>query len=87
MSFKLQGNNAKALAYYEKSLAIEEEIGDKSGIATCFNNIGMLSKNQGKLPEALNSFQKSMDLSELEPGIFILRIDNENNSSQKFIKQ
>ena len=45
--FSDQGNNEKALEYYEKSLKIFELIGDKQGIGDSYNNIGNIYKDQG----------------------------------------
>src|ERR1700752_4885755 len=37
-----QGDNAKAIEYYEKSLKINEEIGNKKGMGPTVNNIGYI---------------------------------------------
>ena len=41
-SFYFKGNYEKALEYYEKSLKIAEEIGDKKGMGSSYNNIGAI---------------------------------------------
>jgi len=59
-----QGDIVKALEYYHKSLKIQEEIGDKSGIANSFNNIGFTYHHQGDIPKALEYYHKSLKIQE-----------------------
>jgi tetratricopeptide (TPR) repeat protein len=49
-----------ALEYYQKSLKIEEESGNKRGIGINLNNIGGIYSEQGNYPLALDYFQKSL---------------------------
>ncbi|MEZ4850188.1 MAG: tetratricopeptide repeat protein [Bacteroidia bacterium] len=51
----VQGNYPQALEYFQKSLAIKEEIGDKKGIAKNLNNIGLIYMNQGNTPVRWNT--------------------------------
>jgi adenylate cyclase len=60
----LKSNYPKALDYYQRSLKIYEEIGDKKGIANSLNNIGMIYKAQSKYPKALNYYQRSLKIAE-----------------------
>jgi tetratricopeptide (TPR) repeat protein len=55
-----QGDVAKALEYYHKSLKIQEEIKNKEGIARSLNNIGFIYKNQGDMLKALEYYHKSL---------------------------
>lgn len=55
-----KGNIPKALEYYDKSLKIQEEIGNKDGIATSLNNIGMIYDNQGDISKAIEYVEKSL---------------------------
>ncbi len=59
-----EGNIPKALEYYHKSLQIQEEAGDKSGIALLLNNIGGIYKEQGDIPKALEYWNKSLKIKE-----------------------
>jgi len=59
-----QGDIPKALEYFNKSLNILEEIGDKKGMAYSFNNIGAIYKNQGDIPKALEYYNKSLNIKE-----------------------
>ena len=45
-SFYIRSNYEKALEYYEKSLKINEEIGDKKGMGASLGNIGNIYQNQ-----------------------------------------
>ena len=60
----VQGNYPQALEYFQKSLAIQKELGDKKGIAKTLNNIGLIYMNQGNTPRALEYFQKSQAIKE-----------------------
>jgi len=62
--YKGQGDIPKALEYYHKSLNIQEEIGDKSGIATSLNNIGYVYQAQGDIHKALEYYHKSLKIFE-----------------------
>ena len=54
----------KALEYHGKSLQLQEEIGNKVGIANSLNNIGFIYDNQGDLRKALEYYSKSLQLKE-----------------------
>ncbi|MEZ4772584.1 MAG: adenylate/guanylate cyclase domain-containing protein [Bacteroidia bacterium] len=58
------GNYPQALEYFQKSLAIQEEPGDKKGIAKNLNNIGLIYMSQGNYPRALEYLQKSQAIKE-----------------------
>ena len=59
-----QGDIPKALEYYHRSLKIQEEIKDKSGIAQSLNNIGFIYQNQGDIPKALEYYHRSLRIRE-----------------------
>lgn len=54
----------KALQYYDRSIKIFEETGDKIGMATSFNNIGVIYGRQGNITKALEYYTKSLTLRE-----------------------
>jgi serine phosphatase RsbU (regulator of sigma subunit)/tetratricopeptide (TPR) repeat protein len=58
------GDITKALMYYQKSLKIQEEIKDKSGIANSSNNIGYVYNSLGDIPKALDYYHKSLRIYE-----------------------
>ena len=51
-------------SYYQKSFKITEELGDKRGISSCYNNIGNVYKSQGDYPKALEYYHKSLKIDE-----------------------
>lgn len=63
-SFSKKGNYPKASAYYQRSLKIREEIGDKIGIASLLGNIGTIYQLQSNYPKALGYYQRSLKISE-----------------------
>mgnify|MGYP001422803849 CR=1 FL=1 len=59
-----KGNPLSALAYYDKSLKINEEIGNKKGMATSYNNIGSIHRDQGSIRLALEFHTVSLQIQE-----------------------
>jgi len=59
-----QGDIPKALEYYHKSLKIQEEIGNKEGIANGINNIGFAYVNQGEILKGIEYHHKSLKIQE-----------------------
>ena len=59
-----QGNIVKALAFYKKSLKIQEELDAKEGVAVSLVNIWTIYKKQGDIPKALEYYHESLNLSE-----------------------
>ena len=63
-SFWVKGNYLSAKKFYNKSLLIYEEIGDKKGICASLNNIGAIYNSQGQGVRALEFFNKSLKVRE-----------------------
>ncbi len=59
-----KGSVTEALDWFQKSLKIQEEIGDKMGMAASLSNIGFIYNNQGNISKALDWFQKSLKIQE-----------------------
>lgn len=55
-----QGDAARARVYYEESLAIRREIGDRQGIAGSLNNLGLVARKQNDLEGARKFFEESL---------------------------
>ena len=53
----------KALEYYNRSLKIREEIGDKNGISLSYNSIGLIYSDQGDRSKAIQYHNKSLKIS------------------------
>lgn len=69
---------SKHLTYYEKSLAANQKIGSKKGLAISFNDIGRIKKELGANDEALQYFVKALDINE-RAGYKQFAVDNHIN--------
>src|SRR6185437_3972471 len=61
--YDTENNYEEALKMYFASLKIEEEIGDKQGIANCLINLGQVSLKLNKVKEATTYLNKALQLS------------------------
>src|SRR5215213_4684289 len=59
-----QGSYSQALAIYNQTQRIAEQIGDRWGIAITLNDIGNIQRSQGMYAKALESYQKSLAIVE-----------------------
>ena len=64
VSFKIRGNNEKALELYTKSLKIQEAIKDKKGIGRSLGNMGSVYKDQGDYISAIDNYSQSIKIFE-----------------------
>lgn len=62
VSFWLKANYLQAVNYFERSLKIREEIGDKKGIAASLYNIGNIYIRKENYPKALEYHQRSLKI-------------------------
>ncbi|MFH2142856.1 MAG: tetratricopeptide repeat protein [Bacteroidota bacterium] len=60
--YSTRGEIPRALEYYNKSLTIRKELGDKLGIAESLNNMGVIYDDQGYVIKALEYYNKSVSL-------------------------
>ncbi|MBA3665816.1 MAG: tetratricopeptide repeat protein [Bacteroidetes bacterium] len=58
------GQIKSALAHFEKSLEIYEQIEDKIAVAECLNNLGVIYYQLGNIPKALEYYKKSLSIDE-----------------------
>jgi putative nucleotidyltransferase with HDIG domain len=61
----IQGDHAKALAHYERSLEACRRAGDQRGSAHAYHNLGMISADQKQWDHAAQYFRKSLHLAEV----------------------
>ncbi|MGH9825175.1 MAG: CHAT domain-containing protein, partial [Blastocatellia bacterium] len=59
-----QWNNSLALRYYDRSLKLYQEIGEKPGIAATLSDMCNTEGDEGKFAEALQYCQKSLQVNE-----------------------
>ncbi len=64
--YKLYVNNnpVKALSYTRQALTLAEKINDPSGMASSYNNMGVIYKNQGNLDKALKNYIAALQIQE-----------------------
>jgi len=56
------GNYQKAINYYEKALAIAEEIGDSKNKGAIFSNLGLTYRDSGNYNKSISFFQKAIEI-------------------------
>ena len=59
-----RGDYTAALAQYEKSLKIDEELGDRAGVSGSLHQIGNIYYLRGNYAEALEQYEKSLKIAE-----------------------
>jgi tetratricopeptide (TPR) repeat protein len=59
-----QGDYEKAIEKYTQSLKIEEELGNKGGIANSLHQLGMIHQAQGNYDKALEKYTQSLKIEE-----------------------
>ncbi len=59
---KAQGDPVAARNYYEESLVIFQEFGNRSGMADTLNNLGNVASSQGDYASARNYHEQSLEL-------------------------
>lgn len=62
--WNMTGDDDKSLLFFEQSLKIKEELGDKMGMAYSLNNIGYIHNNNGNLPKAFEYYNRSLKIRE-----------------------
>lgn len=59
-----EGNSARALEYYIKSLKVSEAMGDMEDLATSLNNVGTIYNHLGDISRALEYYDRSLKIRE-----------------------
>ena len=62
--YAMQEIHDKAIEYFQKSLEIKEELGNKGGMASSYNNIAIIYTRQDAFDEAIEFFQKALEINE-----------------------
>jgi CHAT domain-containing protein/Tfp pilus assembly protein PilF len=60
VAYRSLGQYPKAIEYYQQSLAIFKEIGDREGEALSLNNLGVAYRSLGQYPKAIEYYQQSL---------------------------
>jgi len=59
-----QGDYPEARRLYQESLDIEQQLGNRAGVARSLHELGRLAQNQGDYPEARRLYQESLDIKQ-----------------------
>jgi tetratricopeptide (TPR) repeat protein len=59
-----RGDYEEAARQYQRSLDIKERLGDQSGMATSYSQLGDLAQQRGDYDEAARQYQRSLDIDE-----------------------
>ncbi|HIA36531.1 MAG TPA: tetratricopeptide repeat protein, partial [Flavobacteriales bacterium] len=76
---------AKAMDYYTRSLKINEELGDKSGIAASLINIGVIYQELGDYAKAVEKSTKALSIAQEIGNVFNIK-DASNNLWETYKK-
>ncbi|MGZ3831535.1 MAG: tetratricopeptide repeat-containing sensor histidine kinase, partial [Mucilaginibacter sp.] len=60
VGYETLGNMEKSIDASLRALKIYETLHDRAGVAACYNNTGLVYKDENELPEALACFNKSL---------------------------
>ena len=62
--YNMQADYNKAFEFYNKSLKVSQEIGDKNAIVSCYTGIGIINEEQANYTKALEYHLKALKISE-----------------------
>jgi len=62
--YRDKGEWERAIAYYERSLALKEKAGDEYGMAPTFHDLGLMYQYKGKLDKAIEYHERSLAIME-----------------------
>jgi tetratricopeptide (TPR) repeat protein len=58
------GEVTEALTYFQQALPIQQEVGDRSGLAVTLSNIGLVYHATGDMQQALTYFQQALPIQQ-----------------------
>lgn len=59
-----KGELDTSLEFHQKSLEINEELGNKKGISSSLNNLGLICMSKGEIEPAIEYYQQSLQITE-----------------------
>jgi tetratricopeptide (TPR) repeat protein len=62
--YQAKGEWGRAIACYERSLALKEKVGDEYGMAPTFHDLGLMYQYQGNLEKAIEYHERSLTIVE-----------------------
>ncbi|MDJ1183774.1 tetratricopeptide repeat protein [Roseofilum casamattae] len=64
LAYQHLGEYQQAISYHQQSLEIKQKIGDRSGMASPFNNLGLAYKSLGEYQQAIFYHQQSLEIEQ-----------------------
>ena len=64
MLAQARGDYEEAARQYQRSLDINERLGDQTGMATSYHNLGAIAQDRGDYEEAARQYQRALDINE-----------------------
>jgi len=64
VAMRLQGNYRKAIDYTIENIKLQEELGNKPGLASALNNLGLIYFYLENFPKALEFYEKSLAINQ-----------------------
>jgi tetratricopeptide (TPR) repeat protein len=64
MVAQTRGDYDEAFGWYRKSLEIDEELGNRTGMAGSYHQLGRIAEDHGDYDEALDWYRKSLEITE-----------------------
>jgi tetratricopeptide (TPR) repeat protein len=62
--YQAKGEWDRAIAYYKRSLALKEKVGDEYGMAPTFHDLGLVYQYKGNLDKAIECHERSLAIVE-----------------------
>lgn len=62
-----EGDNAKAMRYFEKALGLIRAAGDSAELPSLYNHIGLMHKDAGNLPKAISYIRQAAGIVSRQP--------------------
>ena len=59
-----RGDYDEAVRQYQRSLAIDERLGNQAGMASSYHQLGIIAQERGDYDEAARQYQRSLDINE-----------------------
>ena len=64
MLAQARGDYDEAARQYQRTLDINERLGNQAGMATSYHNLGALAYDRGDYDEAARQYQRALDINE-----------------------
>jgi len=83
IAYENLGDSRKAVGYYEKSLEITKEVGDKQGEGINLGNLGDAYSNLGDPRKAIECYNQALEINPEDPNMWYNKACNESLMNKK----